>query len=292
LGRAVFDAAAERSFEVEVMRFGTTYRSDVYVRDAAGKAIGHRSLQSDEPGCTALLNATALAIALVIDPEAAAREPPPNKAVAAFEAPVAAVPPPAAPSPPPPIAAAPSPPPAELRLPAAPERTPVTLSVRAQLVAGLVAATSPGFELSFNARPGQSWGFALAASYALSQTATSGSGSLDVGLTRASALVTFEAGRSQYVRLLLGAGPSVGAFHIAVRRPAPVTDPGDYWFASVELNADLQVAVSRSIFLDLGGAAFVPLRRQEFLIVGQSDPIWRQPFLSAVGFLGIGALFP
>jgi hypothetical protein len=238
------------------------------------------------------LNATALAIALVIDPEAAAREPAPSKAVAAFEAPAIAAPPPAAPSPAPPAPAASAPPPAELRLPAPPERMPLTLSVRAQLVAGLVAATSPGFELSFNARPGQSWGFALAASYALPQTATTGSGSLDVGLTRASALVTFEAGRSQYVRLLLGAGPTVGAFHIAVRRPAPVTDPGDYWFASAELNVNLQVAVSNRFFLDLGGAAFVPLRRQEFLIVGQAEPIWRQPFLSALGFLGVGALFP
>jgi hypothetical protein len=99
LGRAVFDAAAERSFEVEVMRFGKTYRSDVYVRDAGGKTLGHRSLQSDEPGCTALLNATALAVALVIDPEAAAREPAPNKPIAAFQAPVVAPPPPPAPSP-------------------------------------------------------------------------------------------------------------------------------------------------------------------------------------------------
>src|SRR5258705_9370252 len=85
LGRAVFDATAERSFEVEVTRFGNTYRSDVYVRDATGRAIGHRQLQSDEPGCGALLNATALAIALVIDPEAAAREPASAQPVAAFE---------------------------------------------------------------------------------------------------------------------------------------------------------------------------------------------------------------
>ncbi len=38
LGRAVFDVAAERSLEVEVTRFGNVYRSDVYVRDAAGHA--------------------------------------------------------------------------------------------------------------------------------------------------------------------------------------------------------------------------------------------------------------
>ncbi|HYP90593.1 MAG TPA: hypothetical protein VEQ59_20625, partial [Polyangiaceae bacterium] len=59
LGRSVFDAASERAFEVEVTRFGNTYRSDVFVRDAEGHALGHRTLQSDEPGCAALLSATA-----------------------------------------------------------------------------------------------------------------------------------------------------------------------------------------------------------------------------------------
>lgn len=63
----------------------------VYVRDASGHAIGHRSLESDEPSCGALVSATALAIALVIDPDALARPPGP---VVTAEAPVA--PPPVA----------------------------------------------------------------------------------------------------------------------------------------------------------------------------------------------------
>jgi hypothetical protein len=291
LGRPVFSAEAERSFEVEVTRFGDTYRSDVYVRDASGHTIGHRSLQSDEPGCSALVNATALAIALVIDPEAAAHEPPPSTGVAAFEPPVVALPPPPPPPPPPP---SPPPAPAPVSRPvlARPRPTLLTASLRAQLTGGLAGATSPGFELAFSARPGERWGVAVAGSYALSRTVTRGIGSLDLGLTRFSALSTFDAVGSENVRLVLAAGPSLGALHVAVRQPAPVTAPGDFWFASLELAARLQVAVTTRFFVEVGGAGLLPFVRQEFWVVGQTEPVWRQPLLSGLGFFGVGALFP
>ena len=292
LGRAVFDATAERSLEIEVTRFGKTYRSDVFVRDVAGQALGHRSLQSDEPGCSALVNATALAVALVIDPEAAAHPPAPSQGVAAFDPPAVEAPPLA----PPPPAAAPAPAPVlapvALRLPTPSRPTAVTASLRAQLTGGLVGATSPGFELSFSARPGERWGVAVAASYTLSQTLTRGIGSLDLGLTRASALLTFDAGRSERLRLVLAAGPSLGALHVAVRRPAPITSPGDFWFAAAQLEAALQISVTKGVFLDLGAAALVPLGRQAFAVRGQTEPIFSQPVLSGLGFLGVGAMFP
>ena len=97
LGRKVFDASAERAFEVVVSRAGDTFKSDVYVRDASGATVGHRALSGDEPGCGPLLNATALAIALVIDPEAAAHQP---STSGAFEPPPAPEPPPALEPPP------------------------------------------------------------------------------------------------------------------------------------------------------------------------------------------------
>ena len=290
LGRSVFDAAAERSFEVEVTRFGKTYRSDVYVRDVAGHSVGHRSLQSDEPGCSALVDATALAIALVIDPEAAAHQPPLASSVAAFEPPPAPPAPPL-PSPPPP----PAPPvasPVESRVTGPPASTVLTASLRAQLTTGLVGAASPGLELSISARPGPRWGVALSGSYTLSQTVSHGIGSLDLGLTRASALLTFDASRSERARLVLAVGPSVGAFHLAVREPSPVTAPGDFWFAGAELGARFQLTVSKGVFVEVGGVGLLPLARQEFLVRGQDEPIWRQPLLSGLGFLGVGALFP
>ena len=295
LGRAVFDAAAERAFEVEVTRFGTTYRSDVYVRDAAGHAIGHRSLQSDEPGCTALLNATALAIALVIDPDAAAQTPAPTSGVAAFETPPEPAPRVAPPPPPSPMAEAPTAePPIEMLAPPRRPRTQVTVALRGGIDAGFVPKTAPGVTLFFSALPTRRWGYALAASYAPSETATSGIGSIDVGLTRGSALVTFDVAEidSSTGRFVLAAGPSLGAFHVGVREPTPVTAPGDYLFLAAELQADLQLYVTKTIFIELGGGALVPLRRQEFLVRGQDAPVWRQPLVSGQAFLGLGAKFP
>lgn len=292
LGRKVFDAAAERSFEVEVTRVGPRYHSDVYVRDASGRAVGHRALESDEAGCGALFDATALAIALVIDPEAAnrARATP---GVAAFEPPPAPAPPPASVVPPP---ASVAPPPVVVErvpsLPPAP-RALATMSLRGSLAIGVVGEASPGLGLAFSARPGRSrWGFALAGQYVVPRTAREGNGVFEIGLTRLAAAATFDLSRGDDLRLSLSAGPSLGAFHVAVREPTPVTDPGDFLFAALELGTELQMSVSSHFFLALGGQALVPLRRQEFFAAGQDEAVWSQPWLSGTGFLGVGARFP
>lgn len=289
LGRKVFDAAAERSFEVEVVRVGERFKSDVYVRDASGRAVGHRSLQGDEPGCAALLGATALAIALVIDPEAAAREP---VASATFEAPPAPMPP----TPPAPPHPAPAPAPVAVtrveRVLVMPSRPLLTVAWRGHVTGALVPRVSPGVELSVNARLGERWGIGASAQYVRSQHAASGIGAFDIGLTRASLLGTYDAAAGESVRWLLAGGPSLGALHLAVREPAPVTAPGDYLLLALALESELQVSVSKEVFLDLGVAGALPLRRQEFLVRGQADPVWRQPRFAGSGFLGVGARFP
>jgi hypothetical protein len=121
---------------------------------------------------------------------------------------------------------------------------------------------------------------------------TRGIGALDVGLTRFSALLTLDSAESENVRLVFAAGPSLGALHVAVREPAPVIAPGDFWFASLELAARLQVSVTTRLFFEVGAAGLLPLARQEFFVLGQNEPVWRQPLLSGLGFFGIGARFP
>jgi hypothetical protein len=124
------------------------------------------------------------------------------------------------------------------------------------------------------------------------RTAREGSGVFEIGLTRLAAAATFDLSRSDDLRLSLSAGPSLGAFHLAVREPTPVTDPGDFLFAALELGAELQIAVSNHFFLALGGQGLVPLWRQEFFAAGQDEAVWSQPWLSGSGFLGVGARFP
>jgi hypothetical protein len=297
LGRKVFDVTAERSFEVEVTRVGSRYRSDVYVRDAAGRAVGQRTLESDEAGCGALFDATALAVALVIDPEAANRSPGMH-GVAAFDAPSAPAPPPAAPVlvPVPVPAPAPVVAPAAvvepLRVPVAPTPALVVASLRGLLALGVVGQVSPGVGLGFSARPGRRWGVAVSGAYLAPRTARAGGGIFEIGLTRLTVAASFDVTPSDDFRLILSAGPSLGAFHVAAREPAPVTDPGDFVFAAIEFGPELQVAVSSTVFLVAGGQGLVPLRRQEFFARGESEPVWSQPWLSGLGFLGLGARFP
>lgn len=289
LGRPVFDARAARSFEVQVTRVTGLYRSEVFVRDEQGRSIGHRTLQSDEPGCTALFGATALAIALVIDPDAAATNP---QASAAFEAPLAPPPPPI-----PPLMPAPSPvarevtPPQPRVAPAAPS-TPITIALSAQLSGALVPSVSPGVGLAFSARPWSRWGWSLMGSSTAAQTVRASEGVMDVGLTRVTGAVTFDVGQSERVRFIVHGGPTLGALHVAVREPAPVLGGGDFWFAGVELGVDVQLSVSKGLFVALGGAGLVALRRQEFLARGEPQPLWVEPRLSGVCQLGLGARFP
>lgn len=296
LGRPVFDTKAERSIEVDVMRFGERYRSDVYVRDAAGHALGHRQLESDEPGCGALLSATALAVALVIDPEAASREPAAAPAAASFE-PAPAPPAPAPPAPAPPVEITPA-----KTGPVAPRPEVDVFASRIRIAdialgatysLGLVPQATAGAELLVAARPGRHWGFALSADYVPSRTVAQGIGSLDVGLTRGSALLTYDVGyQPGSTRLWLGFGPSAGAFHVGVRAPSPVTDSGDFAFIALEARANLEMCISGRFFVHLAAAGLVPARRQEFLVRKQPEPVWRQPALAGSAFLGLGMSFP
>lgn len=289
LGRKVFDASAERSFEITVSRIGERFKSDMYVRDAAGRALGHRTLEGDEPGCGPLLAATALAVALVIDPDAAARVP---AASADFEAAPPVVSP--APTLPPPVPATPEPK-TVTRVERVLVRTPrplLTFSLRGGSSRGLVPKAGRTVELAFDVQSTSRWGFAAAAAYVGPRNAEVGIGSLDVGLTRARALVTFDALRSRSARLLFGGGVALGAFHLAVRRPTPVTAPGDYLYLGLELAAELQLPVTKDIFVSAAGVLAAPLRRQEFLVRAQDEPVWRQPLVAGEGVVGVGMMFP
>jgi hypothetical protein len=156
----------------------------------------------------------------------------------------------------------------------------------------LVPDAAPGVELAFAAGPWSRWGFALTGAFTAAREAKQGVGAIDVSLTRAAALLTFEAARSSRVRLVVGVGPSLGALHLAVREPAPVTDPGDYWFSAAQASLGLQIGVGRRLFVELGGSGFVPLVRQEFLVRGQGEVVFRQPPLSGRGFFGAGIRLP
>ena len=86
LGRAPFEPAASRSIEILTERTPEGHRSVVSVIDRDGKLIGRRVLLDETATCAPIFSATALAVALLIDPEAAlSRDSHANEAVGRFE---------------------------------------------------------------------------------------------------------------------------------------------------------------------------------------------------------------
>ncbi|MEO7094648.1 MAG: hypothetical protein ABI175_15430, partial [Polyangiales bacterium] len=76
LGRDAFAGAPQRSIEGIVAREGKRWVARLYVRDPAGVLVGDREIASDAADYSALGGAVTLAVALVIDPEAALAPPP------------------------------------------------------------------------------------------------------------------------------------------------------------------------------------------------------------------------
>jgi hypothetical protein len=301
VGRALFDAAAERSVEVQVSRENGSYHCNVYVRAADGQAIGRRALESNEASCAPIFQAAVLAVALVIDPDAEPRGDHPN-AVAAF-APVASAnasasarPAMPAPAPAATVAAVTSAPSRVMTASPAPTLEPPvhalsTLSVRGVLSSSLVPGASPGLALDFSIRPAQRWGFSAGALYVSPTTASGNPGLVRVGLSAVALGATFDAARLDHVRLMLEAGAWAGALQTAALSPRPVA-AGPFPFLALELGARAQVALSRGVFAEIGGALALPLIRRGLVVAGATEPIWREPALAGLGFFGLGASFP
>ena len=69
-------AHADLSIEGRAERVGTGLRAVLVLRDGSGAQLGVRELESDATDCTELRENAALAIALMIDPDAVLRPPP------------------------------------------------------------------------------------------------------------------------------------------------------------------------------------------------------------------------
>jgi hypothetical protein len=293
LGHMPFVESAERAIEIRVEKTNTGFASHILVRDASGVVTGRRALASDDADCQVLFSATALAVALLIDPEVALRQP---DAVARFDAATDPVPAPAASEPPPepPRAAAaseppPAPPPSQEPSSERAERL-VTISAEGVLALGVVPEAAPGARLSAAARFGERWGYSLSA-VALREGETSGQGAtFEVGLTAFGLAATFDLVPGPGLRLGAEVGPWVGALHTAVYDPNP-REAGDFWVAGLSAGLAAQVPLSTEVFLSVRGAALAPLVRRGLFVRGQSEPVWRQPPVAALASVGLGMSF-
>lgn len=302
LGRSPFDENAIHSIEIRVERTATGFRSRVYVRASDGRVLGRRLLSSDEPSCAPLFSATALAVALLIDPDAALREnPSAPSAVAAFDVPEPAAPPPVAPTraPPPP-----SPPPvAEPRAALEPaEREVASTSALAVFAGGLVPGNSAGVALHVAGRVTPHWGFAASALYVSPSSTATEDVSLSVGATAFGAFATFRP-LTGGATLALEAGPWLGALHTSIVPSATgsatvaQTSAEELLLAALSAGTGLEVHVTKAVFVTARALLLVPLFRHQMLLSvderggSGTEPLWTQPPVAGVLSGGVGLSF-
>jgi hypothetical protein len=298
LGHSPFESVSSRSIEILTERTAEGYRSVVSVLDQDGKLLGRRVLVGEEPNCTPIFSATALAVALLIDPEAAlSRDSRANEAVGRFDtdeapAPRAAEPPPLAPSPPPsppPVQSPPMvvPPPA----PVARDDLTVVIGVDAVAAVGLVPDTAPGVDVAFHARPSRPWGFSLSALYVSKAAAEAQGRTVDVSITTFGAALTLSAVDKASIGVLADAGLSAGILHASVRQ-GQATGSGDHPFLAAGLGLRAEARFSGGFVLAARIGGVVPLMRRVLSVEDAPDElIWEQPTIAGMGSLGAGWAF-
>lgn len=304
LGQSAFDDAAERSLEAQIHRSKEGFRSQIYVRDRDGRTIGKRVLGSADTACGPIFSATALALALLIDPEAAQRAPGANEAVARFELVPSQSPMErdSAPETPPSTAAGSAAPPlaqpasAKARLDSGPtpsaEQAEADLSGRGIIGLAVLPSPAPGIELAVAASVSERWHWSIEALYAPPErTSTDTQADFKIGLTAAGASAGLDILDTRGARLRLDLGVLIGALHVAVYEPQ-ARDPGDFLFAAARFGPIGRITVTPGFFVEIGAAAVAPLVRRGFFVEGESDPTWRQPALGGIFIFGGGAEIP
>jgi hypothetical protein len=287
LGRIPFGEPAQRALETVLSRRETAWRAEIILRDVDGIELGRRSIDAIGPDCGPLEEATTLALALTIDPDAPAAPAPSSspERSAALSAP---------PEPPTcPELACPAPvacPRCECahrecpRLPSPAVRPQVAVSVRATLARGLIPGSAPGFALAAEAGTRSLRGtvsllvlpetFADDSRFAfgLATAAAGACGVLDP-------LGRWELGLCGELQL--------GMVHAVVHEVAPV-DPGDQPWLAAGFGPRLRVAVYDPLTIEVGILAIAPLLDRTFAIVGQEEPAFRPATLGGAAFVGVG----
>ncbi len=302
LGAPVFDDAARRSIEGFVQREGDRWVAHLYARDREGRLTGSRELSHEGQDCSGLDAAVTLAIALVIDPEAALRPAAvpstPPAAPPTPPPPPPPAPPPATPYPAPAPAPNPSPAPSALPPPAptpyptpeaAPAPAPAAVTTRVLVTAGLLPSAAPGFAIAADL-PAYRALHATAGAVFLPEARTS-DGDFGFGLTAGWVGACVAPYRSSRLVASLCGELLLGAIHSVVYAYEP-TQPGDRFWSGADAEAALRLRVVGPLTLEGGAQLVVPLTRQPFDVQGKTGTEFQEWAAAVTGFLGLGVSIP
>ncbi|MFO0603542.1 MAG: hypothetical protein U0324_10235 [Polyangiales bacterium] len=300
LGRDPSADAGERPLEGSVARAGDAWTVQLYLRTREGALLGARSLSSTSAACEPVVGAATLAVALMIDPDAATRpRDPPPPAAPAPSPPATPAPPPApppapalvtpVPSPALPRAATPSPAPpdAPARVPRA---QPFEVAVGALVSVGLLPGAAPGVLLRVGAPLAGRFGWGLGVAYLPESRTGQGDDGFAFGLTAVTLQGCVDVARGARGALAGCAGVAVGGMHAVVYRPLPDL-PGDRaWVgAAASLRATATLVGPWVLSGELG--AVVPVTRHRYDVAGRAEAAYEQSPVGGFAALSAGLSF-
>ena len=264
-------------------------RASVTVREGSS-AESHRELAQEGPGCEALTEAVELAIALLIDPDAALRPPtppPPPGAATCPEVPVAQCPECAAcPSPPvaPPVvpAVAPAVAPARRALPSP------WVALTGGVVVGVVPAPALSLGLTVMVPFAQRWSLDLGASFVPAVTTRDGNAGVGRTVARAGVCLDTAASVTQFGGC---AGVLAGVLQLSALALEPVA-PGDRAWVGAAAEAHVRLLPSDRWVISVQARAVAPLLTWAPRVEGASAPSFAPPPVAFEADVAVGVRLP
>jgi hypothetical protein len=271
LHREVFVPATRADLMVEALvepGQGSGFHVVITTSGADGTVLGQRELSTQESTCAAITESAALAIALMIDPEAVlGPERPPEPA-----------------PPPPPV-------PSVAVLPPAPEPWQGVLEVSAGLYAGLLPNVAPGFSMrAIVAPPASRLAFELGGTYFLTQSVgVSASSQATFSLALAEVgLCTTPPNRA--VALWGCAGGEIGRLGAAGSN-LPNQKSYDRWTVDLGARGTASFRAGERWLFSVSLAVVVPLARDTFNAGDPQREVFRMSAVAGAGDFGVGYSF-
>jgi hypothetical protein len=274
LGRDPFGPGPGPTIEATAEHHDGTWSAHIAAYGTDGRVIGERELSSNAADCASLAAATALAVALVIDPDAVARAAAARDAVARTQRRPA---PPAGTA----VARAPT---------ATSDRVVSWVDLRGLASAGLLPGFAPGVGLSADLALSSWLTLSAALAYWPEQKKSAGSGAIAFGLSAASLAACGEPVALAAVGVAACAGAWLGSLHSVIYELIP-TAPGDRLWSALSAGARIYAPRAAPVRASLALDALAPLTRQRFTVGGQPGTAFRQSAVAFHAQLGLGVRF-
>lgn len=274
LGKSPFSEPSKIFVEATVSKPDGAFVAQLEMRDEAGVSLGSRRVASEASSCASLVSAAGLAIALMIDPDAA---------LAPSSAP--APPPPSVPLAPPRTVAV-----IEAPAPRAPQ---LTFGVGALVAARVLPQAAVGVRLGADQRLAARLHAELSLSFLPQARQELRGVEVGFGLTYGSLGLCYDPLAAAHVTLAACGFGQLGAMSVNAYEPAR-SRAGQLLWSTAGLGLRAGWALAEPLLLRVGVEGTVPIQRREYVVARVAEPpvvVFRDPAIAATLHLGLALRF-